>query len=152
MKIISTLIEAHIFRKRKNRIEFLLLKRAEREKYPGIWQMVTGSINKGEPAHKTALREIEEETGLIPSKLWTVPHINSFYSHEKDYVCLVPVFAAYVEESQVKISDEHDDFIWAGKERAKKMLAWPGQRMSVDIIHEYLSKKKSCINFIEIKI
>jgi dATP pyrophosphohydrolase len=61
MKIVSTMIEAHIFRESEKGIEFLLLKRSEGQPYPGLWQMVTGKI-KTESAHQTALREIKEET------------------------------------------------------------------------------------------
>ena len=63
-KIITNLIEAHIFRKTKNGIELLLLKRSETEIYPGLWQMVSGKIQVNEKAYQTALREIKEETGL----------------------------------------------------------------------------------------
>ena len=62
MQIISELIEAHIFRKSDEGIEFLLLKRAEGNVYPELWQMVTGKMKKDESAHKAALREIKEET------------------------------------------------------------------------------------------
>ena len=46
MKIISNMIEAHIFRETKDGIEFLLLKRSEKEIYSGLWQMVTGKIEQ----------------------------------------------------------------------------------------------------------
>ena len=58
LTIISNMIEAHIFRMKKGKIEFLLLKRSENEIYPGLWQMVSGTIHKGETASQTALREI----------------------------------------------------------------------------------------------
>ncbi|HAB52346.1 MAG TPA: NUDIX pyrophosphatase, partial [Ignavibacteriales bacterium] len=43
LTIISNMIEAHIFRMKKGKIEFLLLKRSENEIYPGLWQMVSGT-------------------------------------------------------------------------------------------------------------
>lgn len=154
MKLTSFLIEAHIFRQSiSGEIEFLLLKRAENEKYPGIWQMVTGSIKKREKAFQTALREIKEETGLIPKKLWVVPNVNSFYEHVNDYLCMVPVFAALVENnSNVTVSTEHTEYKWANLDETKKLLAWKGQRVSVDTIHEYFTKERSFLNFVEIKL
>lgn len=153
MKIVSTLIEAHIFRTRNNDLEFLLLKRAANEKYPGLWQMVTGAIDKKEKAYQTALREIKEETGLTPVKLWVVPNINLFYLPEKDEVCMVPVFAVQVNPYKaVKVSEEHSEFQWVKKPQAKKMLAWPGQKKSVDIIYEYFTNQKSLLKFVEIKL
>jgi len=152
MKIISNMIEAHIFCMKKNGIEFLLLKRNEKEIYPGLWQMVTGKIRKNEKAYNAALREIKEETGLKPKRFWVVPNVNSFYSHEKNHISLMPVFAAEIElNSKVTICNEHCDYGWFKPNEAKKMLAWPGQKRSVDIITEYFLKEISFWNFVEIK-
>ncbi len=153
MNIVSTLIEAHIVRVVESELEFLLLKRAANELYPNIWQMVTGSIDKNEKAYQTALREIKEETGLFPKQFWIVPNVNSFYSSTKDEICMLPVFAALVNENcKVQISDEHSDFKWLNKEEAKKLLAWPGQRNSVDIIYEYFTNKQGNLKFVEISL
>ena len=150
-KIITNLVEAHVFRKTKNGIEFLLLKRSETEIYPGLWQMVSGKIRKAEKAYETALREIKEETGLIPQKFWTAPNVNSFYYPGKDYISMLPVFAALVDsKSKVKISREHSGYKWVKPLQAKKMLAWDGQRKSVDVITGYFTKEISFLNFVEI--
>lgn len=153
MKIISNLIEAHIFREKNRELEFLLLKRASYQYYPNLWQMVSGKIKEGEKAYQTALREIKEETNLIPEKLWIAPNINSFYSPDNEYISLIPVFAAKVNpDSEVVISSEHSEFKWVNKDEAKNLLAWEGQRKSVDVIAEYFISRKSFLNFIEIKI
>ncbi len=153
MKIISTMIEAHIFRETEKGIEFLLLKRANNQIYPGLWQMVTGKIEGEEKAHQTALREIKEETGLVPVQLWVAPTINSFYEPKDEYICLLPVFAARVEgETNVILSEEHTEYKWVGKDDAKKLLAWPGQRKAVDIIEDYFLNEKSFFHFVEIKV
>jgi dATP pyrophosphohydrolase len=153
METNNSLIEAHIFRESGIDIEFLLLRRANNERYPGIWQMVTGSVNENEKAFTAALREILEETGLVPQKLWVVPNVNSFYSPEKDKVIMIPVFAALVSSaSEVIISSEHSEYKWVTKEEAKKLLAWNGQRNSVDNIHQYFTTEKSTLYFNEIKI
>jgi len=147
------MIEAHIFCKKKNDIEFLLLKRAEKEIYGGLWQMVSGKVRKGEKAYKAALREIKEETGLKPVRFWVAPNVNSFYSHEKNYISLLPVFAAEVKAgSKVILCKEHCEFGWFKPGDAKKLLAWPGQRKSVDIITEYFLKEISLWNFVELKV
>lgn len=152
MKIVSNMIEAHIFRKRENGIEFLLLKRGEKEIYGGLWQMVTGKIRKGEKAYSAALREIKEETGLKPKRFWVTPNINPFYSHEKNYISLLPVFAAEVSgDAKIMISKEHSEYGWFEPDKAAKMLAWPGQRKSVEIITQYFLKEISFWNFVELK-
>ena len=153
LSVLSNMIEAHVFRINKGELEFLLLKRSEKEIYPGLWQMVSGSIHEGEKAYQTALREILEETNLKATKIWVVPNVNSFYSPEKNYISLLPVFAVKVNpNSKVQISDEHTEYKWVRKEKAKKMLAWVGQRKSVDIISDYFTKKKSFLKFVEVKI
>ena len=43
-------------------LQVLLLERAD---HPGYWQSVTGSQDPGETLRETALREVEEETGLV---------------------------------------------------------------------------------------
>lgn len=152
MNVISTLVEAHIFRKIGNDLEFLLLKRASNEKYSDLWQMVTGSI-ESESAYQTALREIKEETGLTPIKFWVVPNINSFYSTENDIIIMIPVFAAMVDKNAVvTISEEHTEFKWVKKEKALELLAWPGQRKSVEIIYEYFTNRQSILKFVEIEL
>ncbi len=153
MNIISNLIEAHIFRIEKDKLEFLSLKRSPEQYYPDLWQMVSGKIKENETAYQSALREIKEETGLKPEKLWVAPTVNSFYSPDKDYICLLPVFAAKVKyESIVKISNEHTEYKWVSPEQAKELYAWEGQRKSVDVIVDYLLNRNSFLNFIEITL
>lgn len=153
MQVVSNLIEAHIFREKGDDLEFLLLKRSEKVIYPGIWQMVTGSVDGNEKAFQTALREINEETGLQPFRFWVVPQVNSFYLPGSDYICMVPVFAAQVaENSEVKISPEHSEFRWLNKNDARKLLAWKGQREALDTIYEYFINEMSFLKFVEIQL
>ncbi|MGE5363924.1 MAG: NUDIX hydrolase [Bacteroidota bacterium] len=147
------MIEAHIFRMVDNVPEFLLLKRSELEVYPGIWQMVTGSSNQEERALQTVVREIKEETDLLPKRLWVVPFINSFYSWKRNHICLVPVFAAMVEnDARVRISEEHTEYKWVSRDEAVEMLAWIGQRSSVNYIYDFFTTKNSSLNFEEINM
>lgn len=153
MEIISNLVEAHIFRETKNGLEFLLLKRAEGEIFPGLWQMVTGKVKKAERAFEAATREIAEETGLRPQKFWAAPNVNSFYSKEADCISMIPVFAALVkQDAAVKISVEHSEYRWVSPDEAKKLLAWPGQRKSVDIIESYYLREEDFLNLVEIMV
>mgnify|MGYP006315956551 FL=1 len=153
MKIISNLIEARIFREQNGKMEFLLLKRSPEQYYPNIWQMVSGKIKESETAFNTALREIKEETDLTPEKFWVAPTVNSFYAPDKDYICLLPVFAAKVKfASEVILSKEHVEYKWLSSVEAKNFLAWDGQRKSVDVIVDYVLNRNSFLNFIEISL
>jgi len=153
MKIISDMIEAHIFRETGEGLEFLLLRRAPEEIYPGLWQMVTGKVEDQETAYHAALREIKEETGLRPEKLWVVPNVNTFYSHKINAISLLPVFAAKVRGNEkIIICDEHTESCWCNPEQAKSMLAWEGQRHSVDLISRYHSRDRIFWDYIEINL
>ena len=151
MNIISNLIETHIFRESKNGVEFLLLKRAEDQIYPAVWQMVSGKIKDSEKAFEASLRELKEETNLTPLKMWIAPKVNSFYSSQDDSICLIPVFAVQVKkDANVIISKEHSEYKWATPDEAKKLLAWYGQRKAVELIEEYFLNEKSFLKFVEI--
>jgi len=153
MNIISNLVEVHIFKKTENAIEFLLLKRAEDQIYPAVWQMISGKIKENEKAFETSLRELKEETNLTPLKMWIAPKVNSFYSSQTDSICLIPVFAVQVKkDSKVLISNEHSEYKWVTSDEAKRLLAWDGQRRAVDLIEEYFLKEKSFLKFIEINL
>jgi dATP pyrophosphohydrolase len=138
--IVSSIIEVCIFKFEENRPQYLLLQRTMREKvYPGTWQFVTGSIEAGERAYESALREVMEETSLKPSSFWVVPYISSFYEHRSDLVHLCPMFAAQVRAGdQPVLSAEHDAFEWCDQERAVRQLVWPGQREGLRIVHNYI--------------
>lgn len=144
MNVVTALIEAHIIRKINNRIEFLLLKRSPQEKYPKLWQMVTGAIENEEKASDAAIREIQEETGIELDSFWVVPKVNSFYSEQLNKIVMIPVFVGLAKEGcEVVLSEEHTESKWVNRSAAKELLAWPGQKESIDIIEEYFSDPKS---------
>ncbi|MDP2303635.1 MAG: NUDIX pyrophosphatase [Ignavibacteria bacterium] len=147
MNIISKLIEAHIYRN-INGIEFLLLQRSPKQIYPNIWQMVTGKIKEGEKAYQTAIREVYEETSISANNIWVVPHVNQFYDWKEDYVCLVPVFLIESDKDAiVRLSDEHVNYKWVSYDEAINLLAWPGQKKSLEIINDYLTKDNNFLQF-----
>jgi 8-oxo-dGTP pyrophosphatase MutT (NUDIX family) len=134
--VISRMIEVCVFRTLREKTEYLLMKRADDEPvYPGIWQIVTGTMQEEESALKASLRELHEETGLVPVQYWVVPHTNAFYDYRRDAVHLVPFFAARVsQEAEVRLSHEHSAFTWTSYADARARLVWPGQRAGLDLV------------------
>ncbi len=152
MKIVSKIVEVHVLRMKGKNLQFLLLKRSENELYPGIWQMVSGKIKNKEKAFSTALRELKEETGLSPLKLWIAPKINSFYDQQNDAINLIPIFAALIDSnSPVILSREHSQYLWLSKNETIKKMAWIEQRTAVNIIADYFLKEMNFLNFVEVK-
>lgn len=132
----SRFVEVCVFRFRSDAPEFLLLRRSRDEKvYPGLWQFVTGKVRPGEHAVDAARREMEEETGLVPIRFWTVPHCSTFYDPGADAVEVVPFFAAQVDEgSAPRLSREHEECLWLPPPAARDRLVWPGQRGGLEAI------------------
>lgn len=139
-QVVSNSVEVCIFRFRRNAPEYLLIRRAPDEPiYPGMWQFVTGMIEGTEQALACALREVTEETGLPTVRVWVAPHANSFYSAHADAVHLVPLFAVQTDPAaEPTLSREHSECEWLRKDDARRRLVWPGQRLGLDIVHQYI--------------
>jgi len=152
-KINSIYIECYVARKFKEGYKFLLLKRVECEKlYPGIWQIITGKIEKNEKAFETALREVREESGLTPFRLFVLPHTTTFYSPRTDEISLIPLFVCLVKGKMVTISDEHSDYLWLNPNKASQKLYFKSQKENVKFIEQNLRTKERLKTFTEIKI
>ncbi|ABC45918.1 hydrolase, NUDIX family protein [Salinibacter ruber DSM 13855] len=120
-------VDVYPYRESAVNPEFLLLRRAPGTEYAGQWRMVGGKIESGEAAWETAHREVTEETGHAPDRLWTLPSVNAFYEWQDDRVNLIPAFAAALPGDPV-LDDEHDAFAWLPAEEAAGRLAWPEQQ------------------------
>lgn len=145
-------VESYIIRFFNNELEFLLLKRAITERYPEIWQPITGTIEKDEKAYIAAIREIYEETGIKVKSLKVVPRINSFYIWELDKIVQVPVFVTEVErDSKIVLSKEHTEYKWLNKNQAIELVSFENQKISIQIIDANYNKLKNTFYFSEIK-
>lgn len=115
---------------------YLLIKRCG--KYlPGTWQMISGGMENGETASQAALREIQEETGLIPQTLYSADAVETFYMQSNDKITFVPVFVAFVDNLKVSLSPkEHDAYEWLSFENARDRLVWTEQRRVICHIHD----------------
>ncbi len=112
--------------------DVLCLRRAPDDRSPGTWESVHGHLEAGEPPADGALRELWEETGLAPERLYNVSRVESFYLHRDDTVVLIPVFCAMVAAgSDVRLSEEHDAFAWLPPEVARERFAWPRERRAL---------------------
>src|SRR5262249_59036943 len=102
------------------------LRRAPGGRCPGSWEAVHGHIEPGEAPTDAARRELAEETGLAPERLYNLSRVETFYQHRKDEVALVPVFVAFVAPgAAVRTGAEHDGFEWLAPAVAAPRVAWP---------------------------
>jgi len=106
----------------------LALQRAKDTRCPGAWETVHGRILDGETPQDAAVRELREETGLTPDRLYNVT-THSFYLHESATVQIAVAFCAFVARApRVTLGDEHVRSAWLSRAAAARRLAWPSER------------------------
>ena len=120
-----------LFREQEDGREYLLMHRVT--KLGAFWQGVTGALEEGETLIQGAAREVFEETGLIPPKIYSVDFTYRFsviyewreaYGPDPDEI-VEHVFVAQVEGGDPTLSLEHDAWEWHVPEEAASMLKWP---------------------------
>jgi bis(5'-nucleosidyl)-tetraphosphatase len=63
----SVFSSGYLIFRRGDRLQFLLMRHGDR------WDLPKGHLDAGETKKQAALRELEEETGLVASWIWTDP-------------------------------------------------------------------------------
>jgi len=145
-------VDSYIYRFNNSKPEFLMLKRTIGKHYEHLWQGVAGKIEKNETAVQTVLRELKEETGLSPIKVFTADHIASFYDARNDLLMMVPIFGIEVDSVDVKLSAEHSDFKWVSFEEAFKLLVWKGQKEGIKAVNDAVVSDDERLQWSEIII
>ena len=133
-------------------LKFLILKRNEKKLYEHLWQGVAGKIEKDEEAWQTAIRELKEETGLDPVKMFVADHVSQFYEKHGDRVNLVPVFGIEVDSKNVILSDEHIEYKWVDFKEAFDTLVWNGQKKGIQTVYNMVSNNDERIRWTTIEI
>jgi dihydroneopterin triphosphate diphosphatase len=128
-----SLVDVYVLRGTGTAMQCLLLRRAPGRRCPGSWEAVHGHIEGDELPAEAALRELEEETGLKPEKLYNLSRVESFYLHTRNEIALIPVFVALVTAAaEVRPGSEHDSFQWVDIREAALRLSWPRERRAVE--------------------
>ena len=150
--MIIRVIDAYVYITTDDGILFLLLKRAKTKMYEHLWQGVAGKIEKGEKSWETAKRELLEETGLIPKKMFIADHVSKFYEAKDDRINFVPVFGIEVNTKEVVLSDEHCDYKWVTIEEALDLLVWTGQKQAIIIVNDMILCDDDRMKWSEIEV
>jgi 8-oxo-dGTP pyrophosphatase MutT (NUDIX family) len=128
-------VDTYALRGAGEQLEVLVLRRGPQGRRPGSWETVHGTIEPGEVPVQASLRELREETGYAPLRLYNVSRTEAFYQHASDEVALIPVFAAFVpSETAPRLSAEHDRAEWLAPVEAARRFAWPRERRALDDI------------------
>ncbi len=115
---------------------YLLLKHEN-----GHWGFPKGNVEKGEKPEETSKREIKEETGLdIKFVQGFEEKIRYFYKRDGRLVSKeVIFFLAEARTNRVKLSSEHESFIWLPYEKALRKLTFKNSRETLKKARSFLS-------------
>ena len=123
--------------------EVLLMRRTGSN--AGEWCQIAGSIESGETAWHAALREMREETALVPSRLYSADLCEQFYEIGTDSIWIAPIFVAYVgSEATVRLNEEHSAYCWVSIDRAVELLPFPGQKTMLRHIRHWFLEREPC--------
>ena len=145
-------IDAYVYRTTSAGLLFLVLKRAKTKMYEHIWQGVAGKIEDGETSWEAAIRELKEETGLTPLKMFVADHVSQFYETNDDRINLVPVFGIEVDSKSVIISREHCDYKWVDLNGALDLLLWRGQKEAIQVVHDMVISSDDRMRWSEVTL
>ena len=123
-RIVPGVVDVVVLRRVGRSWRVLVMERAPGARSTGAWEIVHGSIERGETPVEAALRELSEETGLSANALYSIT-VNPFYLPRTDTVQLAIAFAAVVTSAKFTLGPEHSRARWETFAAARKRLAWP---------------------------
>lgn len=116
--------------------EILLLK--VKTEQLSFWQPITGGIENGESSEIACIREIFEETGLEIelTKLLKIGHHTVVI--DEDLTIFKTLFLVETKQKDIRISDEHIDFMWTEVKKVPDILYWQSNQETFQKILEKL--------------
>jgi dATP pyrophosphohydrolase len=139
-RVVSDSVDVYLFRRVNGRVQFLVLLRRPEVALGNTWHSVHGKVGGEETAHRAALREMRQTTGLTPRRFYSADLVGQFYDHFSDTISLTPVFAALVEgPGPVILSPDYIDFAWCDLEEAVARLFSNVQRWAVRHIYDVIA-------------
>ena len=103
-----------------------------------FWQPITGGIESDESPEAACIREIFEETGLEIelTKLLKIGHHTVVI--DEDLTIFKTLFLVETKQKDIRISDEHIDFMWTEVKNVPDILYWQSNQETFQKILEKL--------------
>ena len=132
-------VEAIIFRRKGNEVEYLLLKRLPERN--GFWQPVTGGVEEGETRREALYREIREETG-IKGIIRVLDDLYYFeFSDPNTYQEYVYGVEVSLSEEIMFDPEEHSEYRWCNYREALRLLHWKENKAALRMLNEILMQR-----------
>ncbi len=131
--------------KKNGEIEYLLLHYGAEH-----WDFPKGNVEENEREKDTALRELEEETGINNAKfVGDFKEVINYYYRRGGATIYKEVvyFLVCVEDAKVELSYEHSGYEWLNYEKAIKKLTFENSKNVLRKAHVFLSARSGGLNF-----
>jgi bis(5'-nucleosidyl)-tetraphosphatase len=143
-------VGAVIFRRYKGEIKYLLLDYGD-----NYWSFAKGHVEKGETEEETMIREVREETGIDDLKIIPGFRVGSRYFYQatgeekarrrkegrKNMIIKgVKYFLAETDRKEVKISHEHQGFVWLSYGEALERIIYKNSQKVLEKAKVFLEK------------
>ena len=118
--------------------KFLLLNYPSRH-----WDFVKGKMEEGETYHETALRETQEETGILDVEFLKgfKEEIEYYFrADNQDIHKKVIFFLGKTKTIEIILSHEHLDFIWLNFDNALERITYENAKNILKKSKEFLDK------------
>jgi 8-oxo-dGTP pyrophosphatase MutT (NUDIX family) len=123
-RVDTSIIEIFAIRLQGDRPEFLTVHRPPNVNKSGTeWQVLHGKAHDGESFVQCARREVMEELGVRPRRIFNLLEVDCYYNAASDRLVLSPIFVAEIDwGDEIQLSSEHDGCKWLTFEEVPSLL------------------------------
>jgi len=121
-KVIQRVVVGGVIFNKEDKV--LVLQRSKDEEvFPEIWELPSGKREFFEDSQSGLIREIKEETGLSKIKIIMPFYVFEYKLEKQDEIrdtTQINFLVKLLEDEEVKLSKEHQNFAWISKDEVEK--------------------------------
>ena len=136
-----------LYRVKNEKIEYCIFKRRDLQ----VWQFVAGGAEdfdkdiiesaKRELFEETSIKDIELEKLEITTKIPVVNVVKDFMWGKDVFYSEEFAFAANINDKEITLSSEHDEYKWVDYEEARSILRYDSNKSALWEINEKLIRR-----------
>lgn len=107
----------------------------------GHWDLPKGKVEAGESLEQAAMREVQEETGLIVTPISNFSQTISYYFRDPSHALIdkdVTFFVGEVYDRTIRISHEHQGYEWLEIGPALSRLTYNNARNLLSMVNQFV--------------